>query len=269
MNDNELWNLGLTYGTNARAWEKKFVALLPEIERRRLYRQHGFASIFEYAAKVGGVGRKTVEYIFQVQKHIKDKPALQKALPKVGVHKIRTIATIATKENQVELAKKVQTMSKPALELYAREQKAPKIGIPPGGKMKILSFYVDEAVELELRKLKNDNETFNDVMKKLLKLQPKQPQPKPQKNPRPANPYARQASTKKRRETLESTNGKCSVPGCNRPAEEIHHERPWAIFKSHKNLKPLCKAHHELAHQSESVIDQKFRKYKMQVATQP
>lgn len=269
MTDKELWKLGLKYGSNARNWKKKFVALLPEIDRRGLYKNYGFASIFEYAAKVGGVGRRTVEYIFQVQKHIQDKPALQKALPKVGVHKIRTIATIATKENQIELAKKVQTMSKPALELYAREQKAPKIEIPPGGKMKMLSFYVDEAVELELRKLKEDNETFNDVMKKLLKLVPKKTKPKPQKNPRPANPEARHMSTKQRREAFEATSGKCSVQGCNKPATEIHHEKPWAIFKSHKQLKPLCKAHHELAHQGKSVIDQKFRKYKMQVATQP
>lgn len=266
MTDKELWTLGLTYGANARNWKKKFVALLPEIARRGLYKAHGFASIFEYAAKVGGVGRKTVEYVFQVQKHIEDKPALKEVLQKVGVHKMRTIATMATKENQKDLAEKVQTMSKPALELYAREQKAPKIEIPPGGKMKILSFHVDEAVELELRKLKEKGETFNDVMKKLIALVPKQIEPKPRKV---KLSKSRPAPAQKKREALSRTNGKCSIPGCNKPAEEIHHEKPWAIFKSHKNLEPLCKPHHELAHQSNSIIDQKFRKYKMQVATQP
>ncbi len=263
MTDKELWKLGLTYGGNARNWKKKFVALLPEIARRGLYKAHGFASVFEYAAKVGGVGKRTVEYIFQVQKHIEDKPALKEILPKVGVHKMRVVATMATQENQGELAKKVQTMSKPALELYAREQKAPKLEIPPGGDFTLLSFHVEPEVELKLRKLKEKGETFNDVMKKLLALVPKQKEVRSRKV---KESKSRAAPAQKRREALNETNGKCCIAGCNRPATEIHHEKPWAIFKSHKKLKPLCKPHHELEHQTESVVDQKFRKYKMQVA---
>jgi len=263
MTDKEIWNLGLTYGKNARNWKKKFVALLPEISKRGLLKEHGFASIFEYAAKVGGVGRKTVEYVFQVQKHIEDKPNLKETLPKVGVHKMRAIATMATKENQKDLAEKVQTMSKPALELYAREKRAPKIETPPGGKMKVLSFSVDEDVELELRKLKEKGETFNDVMKKLLANMPK----KKAVNPRKVKESkSRPVPAQKRREALAKTNGKCSVPSCNKPATEIHHKNPWAIFRKHDELEPLCKGHHELAHQSNNAIDKKFRTYKMQAS---
>jgi hypothetical protein len=261
MNKKELWNLGLTYGRNARDWKKKFVALLPEIAKYNLHKEHGFQSIYEYAAKVGGVGRKTVEYVFQVQKHIEDKPALKEALPKVGIHKIRTIATLATKENQQELAKKVQTMSKSALELYAREQKAPKLEIPPGGNLTLLSFHVELKVELELRKLKEKGETFNDVMKKLLAMVPKEKEVKPRKVKKSKS---RPAPAQKRREVLAKTNGKCSIPNCNRPAEEIHHPKPWAKHKSHDELEPLCKPHHELAHQSDSTIDKKFRADKLQ-----
>ncbi len=264
MTDKELWDLGLTYGANARNWKKKFVSLLPEISKRGLHKEHGFTSIFEYAAKVGGVGRKTVEYIFQVQKHIEDKPALKEALPKAGVHKIRAVATIATKENQKELAEKVQTMSKPALELYAKEQRAPKLEIPPGGKMKFLSFQVDEEVELELRKLKGKGETFNDVMKKLLANMPK---PKKVKYRKAKESKSRAVPAQKRREAYAKTKGKCSIPGCNKPASEIHHKKPWAIFRKHDELEPFCKAHHELAHQSEKIIDKKFRTYKMQLAS--
>jgi len=263
MTDKEIWNLGLTYGKNAREWKKKFVALLPEILKRGLLKEHGFASIFEYAAKVGGVGRKTVEYVFQVQKHIEDKPDLKEALPRVGVHKMRAIATMATKENQKDLAKKVQTMSKPALELYAKEQRAPKMEIPPKGKMKVLSFSVDEEVELELRKLKGKGETFNDVMKKLLTNMPKQKTVRVRKT---KESKSRNVPAQKRREALAKTNGKCSVPSCNKPASEIHHKKPWAIFKKHDELEPFCKAHHELVHQSNNAIDKKFRIYKMQAS---
>ena len=43
---------------------------------------------------------------------------------------------------------------------------------------------------------------------------------------------------------------KCSVPGCNKSAQVIHHELPFALTKTHdpNNLKKLCGAHHELAH---------------------
>ena len=261
MNDKEIWNLGLSYGKNARAWTKKFVALLPEIAKRGLHKNHGFQSIYEYAAKVGGIGRRTVECVFQIQKHIEDKPALKKILPKVGVHKVRIIATIATKENEKELAKKVLTMSKPALEFYAREQKAPKMEIPPGRDFKTLSFQVEPEVELELRKLKGKGETFNDVMKKLLAMVPKEKKLKPRKT-RPSK--SRPIPAQKRREALAKTNGKCAVEGCNRPATAIHHPKPWAIHRSHDELEPLCKDHHEFAHQSDSTIDKKFRQYKLQ-----
>ncbi len=260
MDDKKLWNLGLSYGKNARTWTKKFVALLPDIAKRGLHKKHGFQSIYEYAAKVGGIGRRTVECVFQIQKHIEDKPALKEMLPKVGVNKIRVIATMATKENQKELAKKVQTMSKPALELYAREQKAPKMEIPPGRDFKTLSFQIEPEVELELRKLKEKGETFNDVMKKLLAMVPKEKEVKPRKV---RESKSRPAPAQKRREALAKTSGKCAIDGCNQPATEIHHPKSWAKHKSHDDLQPLCKDHHELEHQSDSTIDQKFRQHKM------
>jgi len=43
---------------------------------------------------------------------------------------------------------------------------------------------------------------------------------------------------------------KCSVPGCKKPAQVVHHELPFALTKTHdpNNLKKLCKAHHEIRH---------------------
>lgn len=116
MTDRELYEYSRMVGANLREWKKKFVALLPEIARRGIHRKHGFATITEFAAKVGGVGKNTVERVFQVSKLIDDKPMLKEFLPEVGVHKMKVIATVATKENQKILAKKVVEMSKAALE---------------------------------------------------------------------------------------------------------------------------------------------------------
>lgn len=231
MNDNELYEYCREIGGKARMWKKRFVALLPEIARRGIHKKHGFATITEFAAKVGGVGKKTVEAVFQVEKHIKDMPALREVLANVGVHKIRAIATIATKENQKDLAEKVQTMSKLALEEYARSRKeidthrkTLEIGTPPGREKEFFGFHIDKKIMLKLRKFKLKIEKekkeaidWNEVMKALL-------------------------------ENVEEEQEKCVYPGCNKPAEEVHHPERYSLTKSHEKLVPLCKTHHELAH---------------------
>ncbi|MFC1655632.1 hypothetical protein ACFL3C_02070 [Patescibacteria group bacterium] len=228
MTDCELYEYCREIGGKARLWKKRFVATLPEIARRGIHKKKGFATITEFAAKVGGVGKKTVEAVFQVEKRIKDKPALMELLPKVGVNKVRVISSIATKENQKDLAEKVQTMSKPALELFARSQREGIKGIgqaPPGRKKREhISFGVDEKIALKLRKFKQRIEKerrqavdWNEVMKALL-------------------------------ENVEDDQERCAFPDCNKPAEEIHHPERYSLTKSHENVKPLCKTHHEIAH---------------------
>ena len=87
----------------------------------------------------------------------------------MGINKVRVIATLATKENQTDLAKKVKTMSKTALELYAQKQRAPEIR--PGTERSTVSFSLDKDVEFKLRKFKNNMGgviEWNDVIRKLL-----------------------------------------------------------------------------------------------------
>ena len=61
-------------------------------------------------------------------------------------------------------------------------------------------------------------------------------------------PITRYVSVPIKRKTLQSTNGKCSYPGCNKPADNIHHPERFSESKNHDNLKPLCKIHHEFMH---------------------
>ncbi|MBU1445829.1 hypothetical protein KKD70_01035, partial [Patescibacteria group bacterium] len=60
LSDQDLMARCQEFGKNAREWKNKFVALLPEVARRGLHRRKGFATIVEFAAKVGGVGKRTV-----------------------------------------------------------------------------------------------------------------------------------------------------------------------------------------------------------------
>ena len=132
LSDIELYKQCCFYGTQARKWTKKFAALLPEVERRRLYAKHGFYSVFEFAAKLSGMNRETVLEVLRVSKLLEDKPLLQSKLAEQGWSKLRVIATVATPENEKMLAEKIQEMSKPALEAFVKgikkEQTDPKLG---------------------------------------------------------------------------------------------------------------------------------------------
>ena len=53
------------------------------------------------------------------------------------------------------------------------------------------------------------------------------------------------------RKILQKEHGtKCSIPNCNKPAEQLHHTQMFALSHAHNPqfLAPLCKNHHTLAH---------------------
>lgn len=270
MNDEQYFQLFKKRGSILLKGRKEFVAMIPRIYKSKIYKEKGYGSIFECAAKIGGVSHAVVEEVIRVDEKLKDMPKLQKLMPEVGLSKLRRVAGIADKKSENEWVEKVQKLSKPALETHIRDIKNSMPGhIKPIAPEKsiyekefeLFSAKLDPEIILKLKIIKSKmpkGATWNDVFAGLL---PKEP--KPQKNPRPANSKARTASTKKRREAVLETGGLCSYPGCNKPGEQFHHKKPWAIFKSHDELELFCKAHHELAHQSESFIDRKFRKYKM------
>jgi len=273
MTDNEFYSLFQKRGKNARQTVNEFVAMIPEAFKRKIYKKKGFGSIYELAAKVGGISRNVVDEALRIDEKLKEMPKLKSKIAVVGLSKVKTVANTATKETDNEWAQKVTKMTRSALETHARDVRNSLPGerklIKPeefiyDKEFKDFTAKLDPEIILKLQQLKNKmgkGTTWNEVFENLL---PKEP--KPQKNPRPANPKSRQASTKERREALAKTKGKCSIHDCNKPATEIHHKKPWAIFKKHDELEPLCKGHHELEHQSESTIDKKFRIHKMQAA---
>ncbi|MBI2639044.1 hypothetical protein HYW83_05650 [Candidatus Peregrinibacteria bacterium] len=121
LGDRELYAKCQLYGSNARQWAKKFAALLPEVDKRQLYKKHGFYSIFEFAAKLAGMGRETVVDILWVARKLQDKPILKAQMEEQGWAKLRVVANVATIENQKILAEKVKIMSKPTLETFIKE----------------------------------------------------------------------------------------------------------------------------------------------------
>ena len=77
LTDKKLYELCEKYGASARLWRQKFIGLLPEVNRRRLYEKKGFSSIFEFAAKLCGLSAEQVRLTLNLEKRFENKPVLR------------------------------------------------------------------------------------------------------------------------------------------------------------------------------------------------
>ncbi|MFH1533372.1 MAG: HNH endonuclease signature motif containing protein [Nitrospirota bacterium] len=233
----------------------KLLALLPKINEQKIYEKEGYANIYDYATKIAGLGPEVVKKTLKFTEKLQDMPHLQKAIETQGIHKVAIVTGLATKENEKELAEKVENMSKPALQEYSKEAR---------GKVTI-SWQVELDEEmmfmfLKLKKKLGKNLSNKECLRKILEeMQEKsEPQVQPQRQarkqakipgekleaPGQLQKVTRYISVHRKRELSE----RCSHPGCHRPAEIIHHPDRFSQNRSHENLQPLCKQHHEFAH---------------------
>jgi len=123
FSDRELYDYCRFTGINARIWSRRFVAAIPEVARRGLYKKHGFYSIYEFAAKVGGISHKNVNEALRIYEKFKEMPKMKELIGEVGLSKLRVVACIVTVETEWYWAKRAVDMSRPALEVLVREIK--------------------------------------------------------------------------------------------------------------------------------------------------
>jgi len=143
ISDEKLLRLCDQFGKQALLWRRRFIGLLPEVDRRRLYekRESGSgrcphycladpsgplgASIFEFAAKWAGLSEMQVRRVLHLEKRFEDKPILKNLLEqgRVSVNKLIRVASIATAENEKELAEKIKFLPQKALETLVRDER--------------------------------------------------------------------------------------------------------------------------------------------------
>lgn len=245
----------------------EMLAILPEIYESGVWRKYA-KTIVEYAGKFGGISKSAVLKRLRLEKHLTDKPALKEAIKTAGVNKVAMVAAIATPQTDKAFADKVENMSKSAIETLSRELRAkadPTIVSPCGALAVRVKVELDEELSFLFMKLKqrwgmNNKEVMRlllnnavatefpekEVSIKAMRMQTAKKvnvitgdnSPKPKKY---INVY-------KQRVTLSETGGRCSYPGCNKPAVNFHHADRWSITKNHNNIRPLCKEHHEFPH---------------------
>ncbi len=144
-----------------------------------------------------------------------------------------------------------------------------KAGVVPGHRFgdtetKTHGLQLDTDVETELKELQAKGIDVSDFLRKCLAQRKLEIAREKEKMAEEANrdredkfligkPASRYVPAKIKRIIRAQYGDVCSAAGCMKPAAHIHHQKPFASFGSHDpcHLRPLCKAHHELAHVGE------------------
>lgn len=273
ITDEKLYQLCKHYGQQARFWRQKFIGLLPEVNRRCLYEKKGFASIFEFAAKLAGLSQDQVRLTLNLEKRFSDKPNLKSLLAKgeASLNKLTRVVSIATVENEEELAEKVKLLPQKALETLARDE---RFGLQESFKgecrnglskplfqaqslrARTLNFELSREVIEELNELYAQGKDVNKLLAKLLQeRREKIEEQKEELSEEARHLHSRTIPAKVRVFLKEEYGDKCSIKTCFRQATETHHGQRFSLVSTHdpKYLAPLCHEHHQIAHS----IDQK------------
>lgn len=257
--DEQLLSTAQKYGEEARTWRQKFLGLLPEINRRELYKQRGFSSIIHFAQVLAGVSEEQVRIVLNLERRFEDKPALHQALitGEVSVNKLARVASIATPENAEELAEKVKVLPREALETYTRDIKATEAS-SKSLHVQTFAFQLTQEVQEKLQNLHEKGIDINTLILETLKQREDNIEEEKQAISKESKPTTTRHIPQRTRNLLKKEHGtKCSIKACTKPAEEIHHAQRFSIAKTHdpRYMAPLCKGHHTLAH----LMDQKYQ----------
>ncbi|MEK7524544.1 MAG: hypothetical protein AAB588_05965 [Patescibacteria group bacterium] len=290
LTNEKLYELCKKYGAAARLWRQKFIGLLPEVNRRRLYEEKGFTSIFEFAAKLCGLSAEQVRLALNLEKRFEDKPILKKMLEEgeASINKLSRIVSIATAENEEELAEKIRVLPKSALDTFVRDVKGVEIetaedsdgsqeplleakGLPgqTSGRTQdvtILTFQIADDIAAEFNELHSKGIDVNELLRKMLERRKEEiAQAKEQIGETIEPTKSRYIPVQIKKILNEEYGEKCSITTCIKPAEETHHSQRFSLSQNHdpRFLAPLCHDHHIIAHS----IDIKYHQARAYVSS--
>jgi len=286
ISDEKLLRLCEQFGKQALFWRRRFIGLLPEVNKRKLYEKCGCASIFEFAAKWAGLSEMQVRRVLHLEKRFEDKPILKNLLVegRVSVNKLARVVSIATVENESELAEKIKFLPQKALETLARDERMAK---QCGGDFRsqngfdkplfdgksvrahngheaqrsdfscIPNFPLSDEVIAELNRLHAQGHDVNKILLELLKQRKEKiEQKKDEIAKNSQTTTSRYIPVYVKAILKEEFGQKCSIPTCQKTAQIIHHSQRFALAHTHdpRYMAPLCREHHQIAH----LVDQKY-----------
>jgi len=244
--ENSIHTQFVEYGRNAKEWLRKCALLLPEIDRKQIWKKKGFSSIFEYAGKLAGMSKSSVKDALRIMRKVEDKPALRKVIDEKGIQSVKPVIAIATPETAEFWAEKARIMSKNTLETYVHEYRLARLPGTPAQSEKQITMTLTPDIAAELEKLKGKGD-WNTLMKELLQLRKEKLEAE---KPKPVENHSRHIPAKIEKFVIAKTRGQCAYPGCTKPYKTLHHTQRFALDHVHDpdQIVPLCEAHEHLAH---------------------
>jgi len=269
LTDQQLFNMARRFGKNALIWRRKFIGLLPEIYKRRLYEKKNYESIFVFAKKLAGLSEEQVRRVLNLEKRFLETPVLREMLVtgEVSINKLARVASIATCENEEALAEKLRVLPNRAVETLVRDEKRIRNGLcKPKLEAKSVHVHKLELSDEVTTKLLELQEKGIDINATLLEmLEKRESEIEEEKEEIAENlekTESRYIPVKVKRVIEKEHGNKCSIRGCDKCAVAIHHTQPFAFSKIHdpRYLAPLCKEHHAIAHSINVKLKESVRK---------
>jgi len=263
LSDRELLDRCERFGREALVWRNRFRALLPEVERRGLWKKKGYGSIVEFGKRLAGLSEAQVRASLNIAPRLEDKPELRKLLEsgEVSINKITPIMSMVTKENESELATQVRVLSLGTIKALVRDVKLEhlvdqksKIVVTP----ETNEFGLNEEVAQRLRELKAKGIDINEALMNFLDQREEYVTEQKEKVRTSLPETSTRYIPARVKKIIKQEHGtKCAKQGCMKPSREIHHAARYSLTQSHDPnfMAPLCKEHHELAHS----IDVRYR----------
>ena len=261
LSDKELYRKCQYYGTAARMWRQKFIGLLPEVNRRRLYEKKGFRDVFEFAFKLCGLSEKQVRLALNLRERVEDKPVLKGMLEngEVSINKLARVVFIATPENEEELAEKVRVLPTSALNTLVKDMRLAENqngSVKPLFDDKVmyghdLNFEIADDIKEQLNELNSKGIDVNELLREMLKRRKEKIEKEKEEIAKTIQQTtSHYIATRIRRVLKEEHGKKCSIPTCKKPAEIIHHTQRFSLSRNHdpRFLAPLCREHNIIAH---------------------
>jgi len=253
LSDKDLYALCKEYGQKARFWRRRFAGLLPEVSRRGLYKRRGCGSIYEFAAKLAGMSKESVDKILRLSVKLQDKPFLLEQL-ETGAQswsKLEKVVYIATSQTDCEWAERLETMPQAAVEAFVQNSRLEITLESEIQAEKLAREDVHFAVRPELARKLNQlgkRADFELLLEKFVaSVEAKEAAEKPQAVATPSRHIPNEIDRYVRARTSDF----CAFPTCTKLGTSIHHTQRWALENVHDpdRLHLLCTSHERLAHQ--------------------
>ncbi len=264
FSDEKILNLCTYWGRQTLFARNKFIALLPEVNRRKLFLKKGFNSIYVFAFRLAGLSEEQVNSAIRIEKRLEEGSQVRKLFMNgaVSVSKIEKVMSVLSKENDHELAFMLENTSRKTVETYVRDIK----NLPGNNNLQQKIEIVNEPplsleVNKKLNQLANKGIDINQIIAEALEKREQEIAHEKEKLAEKAHQKLIEQITEEKNVTraapaatkklLKKEFGeKCAVPTCRNKSEEIHHTNRFSISRDHNPyyLAPLCKQHHLIAH---------------------